>query len=401
MQRFGLKLGLENTFRLAALAGNPQERLRFIHVAGTNGKGSTCAFLESIYRAAGLKVGLFTSPHMVSFRERIQINRTLISEPDVARLVDEFHGDASFTFFEGVTVMALKYFAEQQCDVVVWETGLGGRLDSTNIVTPLASIITNVQLDHQQWLGQTLPEIAFEKAGIIKPGVPVITAAEEPGLAVIAETAAQRGAPLTVIAPLEGYELGLAGAHQRLNAALAAATAQVLSTILPVSEAGIQRGLKNAHWAGRLQLVAREKGRRILIDGAHNPAGAQTLAHALAHEFAGLKPAIIFGAMADKDCAGICRILAPLASSLLLCPVGSARTADPHALAALSREANPAVPISVCEGVGDALQRSAAEAFVVVTGSLHFIGEAVERLGLASTASERELNEYASPSPLG
>src|SRR5438093_9463104 len=187
LRLFGLKLGLENTFKLAARAGNPQDRLRFIHVAGTNGKGSTCAMLESIYRAAGLRVGLFTSPHLVSFGERIQVNRELISETEIVRLVTEmqpllkeFPPAAHPTFFEVVTVMALRYFAEQRCDLVIWETGLGGRLDATNIVTPLASVITNIGLDHQQWLGDTLEKIAAEKAGIIKSGVPVVTAAEQP-----------------------------------------------------------------------------------------------------------------------------------------------------------------------------------------------------------------------------
>src|SRR4051812_38065776 len=170
LRLFGTKLGLDNTFRLAAQAGNPQERLRFIHVAGTNGKGSTCAMLESIYRATGLKTGLFTSPHLISFCERIQVNRVLIPQEDVTSLLEQFRpwlkqfpSDAHPTFFEVVTVMALKYFAEQQCDIVLWETGLGGRLDATNIVTPLASIITNVQYDHQQWLGSSLREIAGEK----------------------------------------------------------------------------------------------------------------------------------------------------------------------------------------------------------------------------------------------
>ena len=162
LRLFGAKFGLENTLKLAALAGNPQNQLRFIHVAGTNGKGSTCAMLESIYRAAGLRVGLFTSPHLVSFRERIQVNRQLVSENDVVRLVEElqpllkqFPDGHHPTFFEVVTVMALKFFAEQKCDLVIWETGLGGRLDATNIVTPLASVITNIAFDHQQWLGDT------------------------------------------------------------------------------------------------------------------------------------------------------------------------------------------------------------------------------------------------------
>src|SRR5882672_1275290 len=201
---FGAQFGLENTFKLAQLAGSPQAKLRFIHVAGTNGKGSTCAMLESIYRAAGLRVGLFTSPHLVSFRERMQVNRQLVSEAEVARLVNEvqallkqFPADAHPTMFEVVTVMALKFFADQKCDLVIWETGLGGRLDATNIVTPLASVITNIALDHTEWLGDTVEKIAAEKAGIIKPGVPVVTGAEQPEvLAVIEHEARAKKSPL-------------------------------------------------------------------------------------------------------------------------------------------------------------------------------------------------------------
>ncbi|MGH7979929.1 MAG: bifunctional folylpolyglutamate synthase/dihydrofolate synthase, partial [Limisphaerales bacterium] len=205
LRLFGAKLGLENTRKLAALAGHPERRLRFIHLAGTNGKGSTCAMLESIYRQAGLRTGLFVSPHLVSFRERIQIGRELISERDVVRWVEkfqallaEFPDDQHPTFFEVVTVMALDFFAEKRCDLVIWETGLGGRLDATNIVTPLACAITNIALDHQQWLGDTLEKIAFEKAGILKPGIPVATAADEPeALNVIRNVANQKKAPLT------------------------------------------------------------------------------------------------------------------------------------------------------------------------------------------------------------
>src|SRR2546427_11286001 len=199
---FGTKFGLDNTCKLAALAGNPQRRLRFIHVAGTNGKGSTCAMLESIYRAAGLRVGLFTSPHLVAFGERIQVDRELIGERSVVRLVIEmqrllkqFPKDEHPTFFEVMTVMALRYFAAQKCDLVILETGLGGRLDATNIVTPLASVITNIQFDHQEWLGARLASIAAEKAGIIKPGIPVLTAALQPeALRVIEETARRQRA---------------------------------------------------------------------------------------------------------------------------------------------------------------------------------------------------------------
>src|SRR5690348_15453808 len=182
LQLFGANFGLETPRKLAALAGNPQDNLRFIHVAGTNGKGSTCAMLESIYRAAGLKVGLFTSPHLVSLGERIQVNRRPIAEPEIALLVAElqpwlkkFTAEEHPTFFEVVTVMALRHFAARECDLVVWETGLGGRLDATNIVQPLISVITNIHYDHQKYLGESLASIAGEKAGIIKPGIPVVT----------------------------------------------------------------------------------------------------------------------------------------------------------------------------------------------------------------------------------
>src|SRR5258707_1288192 len=208
---FGTKFGLANTVRLADLAGNPHHQLRFIHVAGTNGKGSTCAMLESIYRAAGLKVGLFTSPHLVSFGERLQVDRQPVSEAEVIRLVvqlkpvlAQFPAEEHPTFFEVVTVMALLYFSGKKCDLVIWETGLGGRLDATNIVLPLASVITNVSYDHQQWLGEKLASITFEKAGIIKPGIPVITAAAEPeALEVIRETAQAQQAPLSIVSSRE------------------------------------------------------------------------------------------------------------------------------------------------------------------------------------------------------
>src|SRR5580765_7331542 len=207
LRLFSTKLGLENTFRLAELGGNPQKDLRFVHVAGTNGKGSTCAMLESIYRAAGLRIGLFTSPHLVSFGERIQVNRQPIPAEEVVRLVTEFQSLLqSFplaghpTFFEVITIMALRYFVEQNCELIIWETGLGGRLDATNIVTPLASVITNISLDHEKWLGSTIGKIALEKAGIIKPAVPIITSATPGnGLEEITATALQRSSTLTVV----------------------------------------------------------------------------------------------------------------------------------------------------------------------------------------------------------
>jgi dihydrofolate synthase/folylpolyglutamate synthase len=425
LQVFGVKLGLENALRLAALAGNPQDRLRFIHVAGTNGKGSTCAMLEGIYRAAGLRVGLFTSPHLVSFAERIQVDRRLIAESEVTRLAEQMqsllHGGdfrrAPPTFFEVVTVMALQHFAAQGCDLVIWETGLGGRLDATNIVTPLAGVITNIQLDHQKWLGETLPEIAREKAGIIKPDIPIVTAtADAAALEVIAQTARARQAPLTVVtgrdSEIRDYQVGLSGEHQRTNAALALAVVHVLRDRIPVPDAAIRAGLKEVQWAGRLQRVKRAGGQVVLLDGAHNPAGAQSLAAALPGMMppgavaAGGRPALILGTMRDKDYTGICQILAPLAGKILLAPVGSARTAEPELLAGCCRAANPRAAVVPCENLAAAFDRAAGEHFIIVTGSIHFIGEAMEFLGLVPPSAERALNDYfpssllpAAPSP--
>ena len=403
LRLFGMKLGLDQTLRLAEAMGGPQRRLRFIHVAGTNGKGSTCAMLESIYRQAGLRVGLFTSPHLVSFAERIQVDRRLISRENVARLTEELRAAAATlgaeahpTFFEVVTVMALKYFAAEKCDLVVWETGLGGRLDATNIVTPLAGLITNVQLDHQKWLGHTVPEIAREKAGIIKPAVPVLTAAADPeALAVITETARQRQAPLTVVTePAQGWEMALAGEHQKINAALALAAVRVLQPQIPVSDAAQRAGLQTTRWDGRLQIIARPGGQTIVLDGAHNPAGAQTLAAALQTCFHSRPPALILGTLADKDYAAICRTLAPLAAKSFVSPVASDRAAAPPLLADFCRAANAAAQVVVCRDIAQALALAAREPFVVVTGSIHFVGEAMEELGLASCESERGLNEY-------
>ena len=410
---FGAEFGLENTRKLAARAGNPQHQLRFIHVAGTNGKGSTCAMLESIYRAAGLRVGLFTSPHLVSFRERMQVNRRWISEADVVRLASEMRGappagrDVAATLFEFVTVMALRYFAEQQCELVIWETGLGGRLDATNIVTPLASVITNIQFDHQQWLGDTLVKIAAEKAGIIKPGVPVVTATEEEeGLAVIEMVAKKLNSPLTCVAAHHASRIThhtsprLLGEHQQLNAALARATVDVLKEQIPVSEAQIRAGFAQVEWSGRLQLVTRAGGQKILLDGAHNPAGVEALAAALRTHFPDVRPTLILGMLADKDWRPMCARLAALASRILTVPVGSERTAPAAELAAVCREGQPVTTLE-CSALSEALQKAATDSFVVITGSLYLVGEALELLGLSSEAGdgERILNEWSGAKP--
>lgn len=414
LRLFGAKFGLENTHRLAALAGHPHERLKFIHVAGTNGKGSTCAMLESIYRQAGLRVGLFTSPHLVSFAERVQVNRQPIPEADVVRLVGElrpllreFSAEAHPTFFEVVVVMALRYFAEQQCDLVIWETGLGGRLDATNIVTPLASVVTNIQFDHERWLGHTLGSIASEKAGILKPGVPAVTGASEPeALAVIQEVARRNQSPLTIVtpdhtrhAPLDEIELPLLGWHQKFNAAVALATVRAVQPVLPVPESAVRAGLTQLNWPGRLQLVTLPGGRKVLLDGAHNPSGAATLRAALAEHFPDAKPALVLGILEDKDWHLMCDILAPVACRVLAVPVSSERTMPADMLTAACRKVNPAAAVEACATLAEALRVVAEEPFVVIAGSLYLVGEAMEQLHLAATPAgdEKGLNEWRSP----
>ncbi len=411
LQLFGTRPGLENTFKLAALAGNPHQKLRFLHVAGTNGKGSTCAMIESIYRAAGLRTGLFTSPHLVAFGERIQVNREPISQPDIARLTEEmkawltrFPADTHPTFFEVVTVMALKYFAEQNCEIVIWETGLGGRLDATNIVTPLASVITNIQFDHQAWLGETLEKIAAEKAGIIKPGVPVITAVDDPdAFRVLFETARKVESPFSLITwaqadylPMRQISLPLLGEHQRLNAAVATYTVKAVADKIPVSDEIIRKGLQSVQWAGRLQVIERDGGRRMLLDGAHNVGGAETLHAALRTYFPNAHPALVLGILQDKDCDAICKRLAPLADRIVLTPVSSRRAAATSTLRAACHAANPAANISEVKTAGEALDLTAREDFTVVTGSLYLIGEVMEILKLSAqnAAAERHLNEW-------
>jgi len=301
-------------------------------------------------------------------------------------------------------VLALRHFAAEQCDLVIWETGMGGRLDATNIVTPLASVITNIAFDHQQWLGHTLTAIATEKAGIVKPGVPVLTGTDAPeAIAVIRDTARQAGSTLIEVPaadalrpPCSTVDLPLLGAHQRRNAALALATVRALSDSLPVSAAAMDEGLRTVRWAGRLQVLKDADGRINLIDGAHNPAGVQALADALALHFPGQKPAMILGVLADKDWKTMCDGLLPLAQSVCLVPVASSRTATPEELRTTCAARHPTVPLNLCHSLAEALRLTQNEPFRLLAGSLYLVGEALELLGAAPStgADERRLNEW-------
>ena len=414
-RRFGMKLGLEPMLAAAEALGHPEKNLRFIHLAGTNGKGSTAAFCESCLRAAGFRVGLYTSPHLVSVRERIQIDRGPISEADFAEgmtaVRDAVRGveNPPATFFELMTALALRHFARERVDWVVWETGLGGRLDATNIVTPEVCIITNIGLEHQQYLGPTLPEIAAEKAGIIKPGVPVVSAVEPgPAAEVIAEIARGKNAPLMWVrtetkaswrdgrqqAEIDGceYVLGLIGSHQAENAACAVAALRRLPGHL-VPEEATARGLESTRWAGRFEIVSESP--LIVLDGAHNPAGMRKLVETWTSFLAsrGLEAGthLVFASVSDKDVTEIAELLRPVARQVSLVRLASDRSADPAALAAHFA----GLPCRFFDSVGqlwNEFKTAPADGPVLITGSLFLVGEIEAQRG-RDRAGEYRLNE--------
>jgi len=304
------------------------------------------------------------------------------------------------TFFEFTTIMALRWFEREKCDLVIWETGLGGRLDATNIVTPLASVITNIGLDHQHILGKTVAEIAAEKAGILKPEIPATTAALVPeALEVLKFKARELEVPLITVdaAAVQRFtiEPSLTGEHQRANAALAAATVRLLHFLLPVSDEQLQVGLETAQWSGRLQRIQRGKN-RWLLDGAHNLDGIRALSTFLQSEEAGQRPTLVLGILADKDWKEMVRELVPLAGRIITAPVGSSRTVPAEELRAACVATGLGRPVKATATVAEALKSVQSDPFVVVTGSLYFIGEVMENLGLepAAAQEERTLNEW-------
>jgi dihydrofolate synthase/folylpolyglutamate synthase len=423
---FGQKLGLGTTQYLLRLMGDPQKSLRFIHIAGTNGKGSVAAMLHAVLSRAGYKTGLYTSPHLVSFCERFQINGQPIAESDMMRLVEQLkpllervaaHPEfRAPTFFEAVTAVALRYFYEQKTDVVVWETGLGGRLDATNVVTPLASVITNIAFDHTQYLGETLPQIAIEKCGIIKPGIPVVTASvAEEVLRVIRATTTAQGCPLTIVGQevhatrLSEDEQGqrveltgtrqdygpvtipLLGAHQTINCATAIAALEASG--LPVTPLQVSEGLSQTTWPGRFQIVNHHP--TVVLDGAHNAAAAERLAATLRERCTGQKLTLILGVLRDKNYDQMCQILAPLAERILCVPVNSERTCDPDQLARWCMATNPRLRITIARNLAEAYAQARSEnaEAIVITGSLFLVGEALDRLGFAHPTRARTPKE--------
>ena len=381
-QLHGIHLGLENIQRLAGALGIKvagPDAPRFLHVAGTNGKGSVCAMLDACCRAAGLRTGLFTSPHLITFRERMRIDGEMIGEDEVAAGLTEIRAlvetwDHAPTFFEIATALALAWFQRRGAVVVVLETGLGGRLDATNVVTPAVSVITPIDLDHQQWLGDSLPAIAVEKAGIIKPGVPVVTAPQADEVRVVlTQLAMWRGAELNfVVTPLGRMEMALAGSHQRWNAALAVHALEVAG--LGVTGEAVAQGLRTVDWPGRFQQITP----RIVLDGAHNPASARRLAETWREVFGEKRATLILGVLQDKDVHGICEALLPVAGRILAVPVQNPRSATAQEIC---RAIGQVAPRQECIAVRDlpAALRIAESMGrrTLITGSLFLVGEAL------------------------
>jgi dihydrofolate synthase / folylpolyglutamate synthase len=416
LEQFGIKLGLSGIQTLCAELGHPERRIRAVHVAGTNGKGSVAAMVDEALRAQGYRVGRYTSPHLVRLEERVSIAGLPVRPAVLDDALDTVRRaigpllasrglDAHPTFFEVTTAAAFLVFAGSETDLAVVEVGLGGRFDATNVIQPLAAAITSIARDHEQHLGHAIESIAFEKAGIVKPAVPaIIGAMTEAARTVIRRVCEERHAPLhdaasecrverereagrtrlRLTTPLRRYPpvtLALRGDHQAANAAVAVRLLEVLNAQgVAVSEAAIVAGLTRARWPGRLDLVDAGAGRQVLIDGAHNPAGALALASYIESEWPAGLP-LVFGAMRDKDLAGMLRSLARVARPLIVTTVPGARAAAAETIARTARQ-ETAADLLVCPEVGEALAEGWARApRIAAAGSLYLAGRVLELLG--------------------
>ena len=404
LQKHGIKLGLATMTALTVRLGMPQTKYRTLHIAGTNGKGSTAAMAAAVLQAAGYRVGLYTSPHLVEFRERIRVNGEIISESRVAQLTEQLQAlcqpDLSPTFFEYTTAMALQHFAESGVDVAVLEVGLGGRFDATNVVTPLACAITTIGLDHQEYLGHTLSAIAYEKAGIIKQGVPVVLGRlEDDAWRTIEQVVRERQAPVFRLnedfrtegeesrqfsyhglsTHYDGLTCSLDGRHQLDNAACALALLEAAAPHgIAVTAEAVSAGLREVNWAGRLEVVDRHP--TILLDGAHNPAAAAVLADFLARSDRShpSRPVVlVLGMMRDKDHRGFFEPLRGLVDEVVLTQADLPRSASAQDLRAKLEGLllHPHVMPLLSDAMALARQLATPDGLVCVTGSLMLVGE--------------------------
>lgn len=398
LRRFGLKPGLERVLSLLNALSNPQDGLQVVHVAGTNGKGSTAAFLASIMSSGGYRVGLFTSPHLISFTERFRINGIEIPENKICSLAEQAIAAAppATTFFELVTAMALLYFANEKVDLVILEAGMGGGLDATNAVPGILSVITPIALDHCDYLGNTVSAIASEKSGIINRGRPVVVSAQPAEAREVLEERCQAiGSPLRLwgrdylsvwdnngfacrgmTRSFIGLHPGIPGRYQEVNAAAAIAAGELLSESgFPLADAAFMQGIENARWPGRMETFGQAP--RILLDGAHNPAGGEALADAL-KDIPRRRLILVAGVMEDKNADGILSPLVNLADEAIAVSPAIERALPSCRLARLLQDHGiPCVDGgSVASGIAAALEQAAPEDLVVVCGSLFTVGEA-------------------------
>jgi dihydrofolate synthase/folylpolyglutamate synthase len=425
------KFDLAHMRRLAEALGNPQRRLQSVLIAGTNGKGSTAATLASIVQAAGYRTGLYTSPHLLRVNERIQINQELISDAEFAVIYDRVEscvdelverGELPWhpSFFEMLTAMAFEYFASAGVELAVLEVGLGGRLDATNIVDPLISVITDIDFDHQNFLGNTLPEIAHEKAGILRPKGTVVLLPQHPmvnetlgkeimerdahavsavkhmpsltpGAGDISGDAIGNEFALTVMEKEIRVNFPLAGRHQLRNLALAICTAEELNHFgFQISAGDVAQGIRSTQWPARFQVIPAEDGHpEVVLDVAHNPAGAWALRSALSTFYEDRPLTFIFGAMRDKAIREIADILFPLADRVIATRARNPRAASPEEITELGSHAQ--TEILHADSVQTALERArilaGSKGVIVITGSIYIVGEA---LGLLSRKPVRQ-----------
>ncbi len=395
LEQSGIKFGLDNISAIVARLDHPERAFRSVHVAGTNGKGSVTAMVDAALRAAGHRSARYTSPHLVDLAERFTIDGRPVSQPDleaaaadvrdaIEALVRDGTLEVQPTFFEATTAIAFELFRRAGVDVAVLEVGLGGRLDATNVVSPTVTAIASIAFDHQQYLGTTLREIAREKAGIIKPGVPVVVGVLPADAdAVIEQIARERGADLMRARPddVAGLAVGLAGAHQRANAAVARRTLEALDARgLRVPAGAIAEGLAHPAWPGRLDLRRLADGRELLMDAAHNPAGAAALASYIFEWMPGEpKPPLVFAAMRDKDVADMFDALLPAVGPLVVTRASTARAAEPDELAAIAHRTAPATRVVVAASPGEALAAAWQMApRIVVAGSIFLLGDVLK-----------------------
>lgn len=397
----GIRLGLEPIASLLDRMGNPQDSFPSVIVAGTNGKGSVAAIMASILTHAGFKTGLYTSPDLVDFRERIRIDGEMISPDEVVDCLHDVKDNVTETisYFEFITAMAFSHFRKRKIDIAILEVGLGGRLDATNVVNPLVSVITNISREHEEYLGNSLAKIAFEKGGVIKEGGVCVTAASQKTvLSVLSDICRERNARLfrlgkdftarkgkDAVFSYRGLQRNFrslrspfVGMHQIANAALALAAMEAISLVgarFPVPDEAVMKGLRSAQWEGRLEVLGRSP--LFIVDGAHNPAGVATLRRALENDFTYRKLILIFGVMGDKNYRMMAKRLFPLADWIVITRPPSERSLAPQVLATLASEFNDNVEI--LEEPEDALNRAfflaGEDDAICAAGSLYLVGE--------------------------